>query len=276
MNDQADKGNNPKWKPFLDALPESLHSQIIPVLREWDAGVTKQFQEIHQSYEGLKPFKKFVDNGIDADYAEKAVIFSDQLQQDPAKTIAYVNETWKLGFVTPEQAAALRTNEATDDFDIDNLDDDDDILKNPKVKAILDGAQQVQEEWKTLKEQEEEQAQYAEFEEYLENLEKATTEKNLPFNKLFVTALMQQGIDGEEAVNQYHQALALNTSDTQTDSTEQVDDSSKEVPPVVMGGNGVTGSGLPDGTVNFGSQTKNQLNDTVMQMLAEANNSGQG
>ena len=107
MNNE-NPNNHPAYQSILDVLPESLHSLVIPKLKEWDAGVTKKFQEIHAQYEPLKAYQKFVDNEIDPEYMEQAVIFADQLQRDPKKVVSQINESWDLGYLTPEQAQALQ------------------------------------------------------------------------------------------------------------------------------------------------------------------------
>lgn len=275
MSNPNESGGHPAYQHILDALPESLHSVILPELKKWDAGVTQKFQEIHASYEPLKAYQKLAEHNIDPAYAEQAVTLADQLQADPTKVINQVNEAWGLGFVSKEQAEALKTTNVDPDDDGDFDLANDDILNHPQVKAMQAALEQIQNDTKTRQELEEEEAQIAEFEAALEELEAKVTKDNLPFNRLFVTALMQQGIDGEEAVKQYHEVLALNTS-TDNPPTDQVQQQATDAPPV-MGNGDNAGSGLPDGTVNFGSLSKNQLNDTVMQMLAQQqSDSGQG
>lgn len=270
-------GDNPKWKPFLDVLPESLHGVIKPVLKEWDAGITQQFQEIHSQYEPLKKYQKLVDNNIDPDYVDQAIIFADEVQRNPKEVFDRVNETWKLGYVTPEQAAALQPKNEEDEF---NFEDSslEGLENHPQFKAMKQALDAVQQETQSRKEQEEQERQIQEFEDYLDDLESKTTESNLPFNRIFVTALMQQGMDGEAAVKQYHQVLAGNavtqngeggTQTSEQDTNPPVNDA-----PVVLGGNG-TGSGTPDNPVDFGSLSKNQLNATVEAIIQQQTQSGQ-
>lgn len=283
MSNTNDNGNNhPAYQHILDALPESLHSVVLPELKKWDAGVTQRFQEIHDSYKDLKPFQKLVENGIAPDYVEQAVILADQLQRDPKKTVAQINESWQLGFVPQEALNNSNNSGDSDDDDFESSDDlfSDDILKSPKVKAMYESLNQIQEELNNRKQQEEQENEVAEFEAYLDELEEQTTSNNLPFNRLFVTALMHQGVDGEEAVKQFHQVLAAGSTqdsggETQQSGEQAGSDSSGDQPPVVMGGSG-TGSGIPDGSVNFGALSKNDLNSTIEQLLAQANESGQG
>lgn len=277
MNNTNDNsGQNPAWKPFLDVLPASLHNIVLPVLKDWDAGVQQKFQEIRNEYAELEGYKKFVEANVDPEYVEQAVILADQLQREPAKIVGQINEAWNLGYMTPEDAAKLG-QPPVDNGDNGGLDfePDNDIFKDPRVKAMKDALDELQNNFQTDKEREEEEAAIAEFENELDELEKSYTDPNreggpLPFNRMFVTALISQGVDGEAAVKQYHEVLALNTSSTDTSTKE----TGGEKPPVVMGGEGTAGSGSADGTVDVGSLSRSEVNATVQQLLAKAAEQG--
>lgn len=270
-------GKNPAWQPFLDVLPESLHNIVLPVLKEWDQGVQQKFQEIRNEYSELENYKKFAEANLDPEYIEQAVILADQLQREPAKIVGQINEAWELGFVTPEDAAKLgQSSEDEGDGDLE-FDKDSDIFKDPRVKAMKDALDELQNNFQTDKEREEEEAAIREFEEQLDDLEKEYTNPEreggpLPFNRMFVTALISQGVDAEAAVKQYHEVLALSSGSGQDTHTDTTTDGDK--PPVVMGGEGTTGSGSADGTVDVGGLSRKDLNATVQELLAKAQESG--
>lgn len=279
-NDNNNSGTNPAWKPFLDVLPESLHNLVIPVLKEWDQGVQNKFQEIRNEYSELEGYKKFVENNIDPEYVEQAVILADQLQREPAKIVGQINEAWKLGYISKEEAEKLGQSSQNDGDNGDFvLDDDSDIFKDPRVAAMKQALDELQNGYQTDKQREEEEKATREFEEYLDGLESEYTDANreggpLPFNRMFVTALISQGIDGEAAVKQYHEALALNTTGETPPVTNNNEGKSTPSAPVVMGSEGSTGSGSPDGSVDFGSLSRKDLNATVEQLLAKAQEQG--
>ncbi len=284
---QEGTGTNPAYQHILDVIPDSLHSLVIPELKKWDAGVTQKFQEIHNTYAPLKAYQKFVDNNIDPDYAEQSVILADELQRDPGKTIKQINETWGLGFIDKEQAQALQeaansNSGENDEFDLDFGEgvDVNKLLEHPSLKQLKDGLEKLTKEQQEQRQREEEEAELEEFEQYLTELENSYTSPDreggpLPFNRIFVTALMQQGIDGDEAVKQYHQVLAGNSvTPPENNSGEQGSNSSDT--PVVMGQSGTAGSGTADEAINFGKLSKDELNSTIENILAQAQESGQG
>lgn len=262
---------HPAHKEILDQIPAEFHHLVIPTLKKWDTGVQQKFQEIHDSYADLKAYEQFVKNNIDPEYAERAILLADELQRDPAAIVAKVNQAWNLGFVSKDEAAKLGSQQEPDDDFVP--DEGDDIFKDPRVKALKDNLDQLQQTYMQDKTKAEEEAELAEFEAYLNDLEEETKAKNLPFHRQFVTALISQGLDGEDAVKQYHQVLAGNVEIPDTTDTQQTQETSA---PPVMGGEGTAGSGSADGSIEFGSLSKNQLNSTIEQMLTQQAQSGQG
>lgn len=259
---------NPNHQKLLDLLPGELHPIVIPILKEWDQGVNDQFAKIHSQYDELKPFKALVENNIDPSLAVQAVNFTKALEADPETVLKQVNEHFDLGYVSKDEVQAPDPNDEDPDFM------NDDIFKDPRVKALADGLTTVQQQLKTQQEQEQQQAAIDAFEAELDVLEKETTEKGLPFNRTFVTALCAQGFEKEEALSQFHQVLAAQSvGNTQTE--QQPNNPTNEQPPVVLGGS-PAGSGLPDGSVKFGTLAKNDLNATIEQMLQQSHQSGQG
>lgn len=276
MTTNENSGTNPAWKPFLDILPQEFHSLVIPVLKDWDAGVQQKFQDIRSEYSDLEGFRKFVDAKIDPEYVEQSVILADQLQREPEKIVSQINEAWKLGFISKDEAEKLGQSSHENGDNGDFIpDEDSDIFKDPRVKAMKEALDQLQEGYQTDKQREEEEAATREFEEYLDELEESYTDPDreggpLPFNRMFVTALISQGVDGEAAVKQYHEVLALNGASSEDTSTNK---DGVQAPPV-MGSEGTTGSGSPDGTVDITSLSDSEVSSTVQQLLAKAQEAG--
>lgn len=264
MNDELKP--NPKHSELLDKIPGELHPLIIPILKKWDQSVNDQFATIHGQYEEYKPFKALIDANVDPSFAQQAVALVNQIQQDPAGVIKQINDNWQLGYLSKEEAEQLSSNHIEED----DLMTGDDILKDPRFKALADKVESMSGQL-TQKQQEDQLAAELEaFEEELDALAEKCKADNLPFNREFVTALVSNGYSGEDAVKQFHQVLA--SSSVQQTTTETTD---KDKPPVVLGG-GPAGSGLPDGAVKFGGLSKNDLNGTIEQMLQQATQSGQG
>lgn len=276
MSNEQNSGN-PAWKPILDVLPTELHSLVTPVLQEWDKGVQQKFADIRGEYTQLENYKKFVDANIDPEYVEQAVMLADSLQRDPGKIVGEINEAWGLGFVPKEEAEKLgQSSPSGDNGDLFESDPDNDIFKDPRVKAMQESLEQLQQGYQTDKQREEEETAAREFEEYLNELEKNYTDPEreggpLPFNRMFVTALISQGVDGEAAVKQYHEVLASNSASS---NDAPPANNSGEKPPAVMGSEGTAGSGSADGAVDVTSLSDAEVSSTVQQLLAKAQEAG--
>lgn len=269
---------HPAWQEILSEIPEEYHAFIKPKLAAWDAGVQKKIEDTRAEFSDLQEFKFLVDNNINPEYVQQAVFLADQLQADPKKLVEQVNDAWKLGFI-PEDAApkAPPAGDGTEDNLLDLGDNEVDITKHPKWAEIQSKLDALETAHQTAQQAEEEAANLKEFEQYLDTLEASVKEKNLPFDKTFVTALIAQGVDGEDAVKQFHTLIAsAGVQLPSEDNTQTQQPPKQDPPPVVMGSEGSTGGGLPDGAVDYGNLSANDLNSTIEQLLGQAQGSGQG
>lgn len=272
---------HPAWQEILSEIPEEYHAFIKPKLQAWDQGVQQKIQEVHDGYKDLAEFKGLVDNNIDPEYVEQAIALADQLQANPKAVMEQVNQAWNLGFVessSVQQPSAGESTEGNDDNPFDEGNEVD-LTKHPKWAEMETKLNELQSQYEAKQTAEQEDADAQAFEQYLNELETSVTEKNLPFDRTFVTALIAQGLDGQDAVKQFHTIIAsagVQLPEGEGTEGDQQQDSSEEQPPIVMGGDGTTGAGLGDQSIKFGTLSKNDLNSTVEQLLDQALNSGQG
>lgn len=255
---------NPAWKGILDKLPPALHQLVIPELEAWDKGVQEKFQQIHTEYEPLKAFKPFVENNVTADFAWQSVVFADELQREPAKVAQQINENWKLGLLTKDEldkAVAEAAGSSTDTGDLfENDDTKVDLTKIPEFVAMKQTLDTLQSSTEEERRKEREQAELEEFEKELDTLEEANKDK--PFNRMFVTALMAQGLSGEDAVKQFHTLLGETASVTDTN-----DNPSNTDAPITMGNGGTVGGGTGDGSVEWNKLSTTDFNQNVAKVL---------
>jgi hypothetical protein len=264
-------GINPAWNEILNVLPQEFHSLVTPALKKWDQGFHSKLAEVRDEYKDYANFKEFVDNGIDPQFVKNAVYLAEALQNNPGDVLKQINEGYDLGYISPDEAAKLQPSQPNEDEDLFS---GDDIFKDPRVKAMKDSLDSIQTTYEQDRAAAEEQRLIEQFEQYITGLEQKCEADNVPFNRDFITALMSQGISGEDALTQFHQLLA--SQGVNTDTTDEQPPANNEQPPPVMGGEGSVGSGTPDGSISIGSLSKNALNATVEQMLAQQANSGQG
>lgn len=258
---------NPNHQELLNLIPGELHPVLIPILKKWDQGVNDQFAKIRGEYAEYAPFKALIDANIDPTFAQQAVALVNKLQNEPEVVLKEINQNWGLGYVSKDEVSSSVNN------DEDPFNMDDDLFKDPRFKAMADGLNAVQEQLKKQQEEAQNQSALEEFEEMLDSLEEKAKEDKLPFDRTFVTAFISQGYSGEDAVSEFHKLLAAQGVNAQQQET--TDNTNNNTPPAVLGGS-PSGSGIADGSVAFGKLTKNDLNGTIEQMLAAAQQSGQG
>lgn len=273
---EGEAQGHPAWQEILSALeevPEEFRALVEPKLTEklqaWDQGVNGKLQAVRSEYEGYEAYKPLIENKVEVDRVQKALWLADKLEQDPNYIVQQAIEAFGLdyapkGAVTPPDPAG---NVDPDEEDFGN--GEFDITKHPQFQQIQQRLNAWEQERQREREAQEQQQHISALEQEIVELHEKFDTK-LPdgtvvpgFNDLYVTALMAQGLDGEQAVksftdvfNQQAQALGLNQQQTQ-----------QEPPPVVMGGDGNTGSGIPNQPTNFGSLSNDDLDNIVLQMI---------
>jgi hypothetical protein len=267
---QAPDGNNqghPAWQEILDALPESLHPLITPKLQEWDKGVNDKINQVRTQYD---PYKTFVEEKIDPALLQQAVQLIAAIDEDPEAVAKELIESFELDYVlksaAQQQVVQQQQQQTSDDDDIfgNNVPD---VTKLPQFVELQNALTEVQGKLNKQEETSQQEEARKAHETALEALKKdPVTGQDREFDPMFVTALMSQGASGEAAVQQYqsivNQAAAQIAGTSQQQVTQQ--------PPVVMGGDGTTGSGIPEGGVNMGSMKRNDVNQMVANLIANA------
>lgn len=251
-NENETPQGHPAWQSILDKLPEDLHNLVLPELQNWDKGVQQKLQEVRSQYE---PYKPLIDDEVDLEDVQQAMYLMDQFRDNPQSVIDEAIKHFGLKYapVTEEEEDPDMTGFGTEEFD---------ITKHPAFKALQEGYSKLETEFTTKKQREEAETAQQQLERELNELQTAH-EADGPFDKLYVTALMSNGVDAEVAVKQYY--------DTVNQAAARIAGKSpKETPPVIMGGDGNTGSGVPTEEVNMGTLKDSQVNDIVMQMLKAA------
>lgn len=265
---------NPAWQGILGTLPESLHKLVIPELEKWDKGIQDKFQEIHNEYEPLKPFKQFIDNNIDPNFAWQSVVFADELQKNPSGIVEQINENWNLGYVPKTELekavaeASANPPEAGDGSDDDLFGDGKvDLTKVPEFVAMKQALDAMQSSSEEERRKQSEQEELEAFEADLAALEAKAKEDSKPFNKMFVTALMAQGVSGDDALDQYALVLGQTVTPGETQTTSTSTDA-----PITMGNQGTVGGGTDDGAVDWNSMGTSDFNDNVAKVLEAMQN----
>lgn len=223
---------HPAWKPILDAVPEEYHEALMPQLQEWDTGVSRKFQDIHDKYAAYEELEDY----DPSDLKEAAEIYQ-QLVNDPAATWESIGRVFGL---SPQETAQSASEAESGDFD--------DLELPPALMAKLakvDKQEQMLEmiaaDLQGRNVAEEEAEEDAALEEYLEEL----AEEYGAFDEDYIVTLLAAGIDGDEAIARY-QELVGEANAEQVAEVES-SDSRTSAPRIMSSSGGVpSGSGNPN------------------------------
>lgn len=249
---------HPAWKEILDVIPEALHTLVKPTLEKWDKGVSERFAKIHEQYD---PYKGLIEAQADPQDLQRAYMLLNQIQENPEEVVKQAIEAFELDYVHKSTIPEPTVDSSNDDYDYGfEKDEEMDLAQNPVFQQMTKTLEQLQSAVDAQKARDEELQAAEEHEAYLEELK----EEHGEFNPMFVTALMAQGMDGVEAVKQYQGIVnQAAVAHIQEDNSGQ----QQTPPPVVMGADGTTGSGIPEVNTDVGTMSKTDVNDMVMQFL---------
>lgn len=266
-NDQGTPAVNqghPAWQEILDVIPDSFHSLITPTLEKWDKGVQEKIQGMHKKYD---PYEKLIEAEIPFEAVEEGLAFLQALDENPSDLASYLIEQFKLDFVEKSMLEELQKQQQQGIPNPNGADPDDDPLidltLDPRFKALEETVNKLA---NTLTEKEKtdlEREQEAKFESYMDGLHT----KHGEFDDIYVTALITSGMDGEKAVKQYFDTINQAAAKIAANSGNE----NNQEPPVVMGGNGVSGSGTGQTPIELGKIGNSDINKMVAEMIQRSN-----
>lgn len=224
---------------FLKNIPETDRPFVEKYVKEWDAGVTRKFQSIHDQY---KPYK---DLGVDAPTVQRAVQIMQMLNTDPMNFYNLLRA--ELGDRIPQETPRPQPQPGEQELPpwAEGM--------NPEFFNRFGRLEQMlttlAERYLETEKMSEQQKQDAQLENYLGSLR----QKHGEFDEQWVLSRMYQGVDGEQAVKEYGQFVK-----------SLVEQHSTRRPAPVVLGNGAH----PVGGKSPAEMSSNEVQNLVAQMLA--------
>lgn len=259
---QSDQINvHPAWQEILNAIPAEYHDKVTPTLQNWDAGVSRRFQKIHDEYE---PYKRFSD--YDPNQIEEAVRIYESLNSDPSATWEAIGRAYGL---SPEEVSQAESAfDEDDDYDFSDL--------PPKLRAKLakidrlDLHEQVLETITQQMLSQQELEEQAEEDAALEELMGELKEVHGNFDEDYVVGLMAAGVDPDDAVLRYKGMVSRfsGSAEPRVDTPPIQASPQIQSPRVMSSGGAVPGLGDQDVTKMDTRQTK----DLVAELLRMSQN----
>ena len=265
VQDSNESQGHPAWQEVLDVLnelPDELKELYIPQVTE----KLKEFdQSVQNKFSVYNPYKPLVDNEVPMEFIQQAVYLAQQLEQNPEEVVARAIESFNLEKFKPQQVQP-NPSETDPDEELD-MSDLQGLENHPLFKELKAKAEEL-DQWKQEQESYTEEEDAAEMlAEYLSGLH----DEHGEFNDFFVTALMANGIDAEEAIETY-QSTVKTEAEKFAEALGQGQQQS--TPPVVLGNSGTAGSGIPSEPVSMGKMSKGEVSDLAAKFIEEANKQG--
>lgn len=266
MDPEDQPQGHPAWQEILSEVPEDLHPLLKPKLEEWDRNVQNKLQGVRSEYEGFDTYKPLIENKIPLEHVQQALYLAHQLEQNPQEIVDQAIKAFDLKYVPADQISSNNDEEEEEDYE--DMSSNFDITKHPEFKAMQEQARQLQEYLDSQKQEEESQQALSNWEKELQELHSKHDIKDEQgnvvrpgFDDTFVTAFAAQGYEPEDAVKMFNDIVNERVQ-TLAGHTQQ-----QQEPLVVMGGDGTTGTGIPQQPVNMGKLGKYAVDDLVQQII---------
>jgi len=223
--------------PFLKDIPEADRNVVAQYVKDWDSGVTKKFQAIHDSY---KPYKEL---GMEPDKLAEAVNIYRIIEEEPERVLEVLQEMLK---VENEEVEPVITQPVIPEYE---------GLPQPFVEKFSQMETALDRFNQFIEAQENQRVEAQQVQELDTLLERMHT-KHGAFDDEFVIAKLAAGLNPEDAYTAYSSLVEKLTAPKSSPA------------PSLLGGAG----GVPTGQVNPKEMTSAETRDFIARALA-ANNS---
>lgn len=237
---------------FLQNVPEAQRAALEPFVKQWDAGVTRRFQDLHSQY---APFKPILDQGATAEQLDLAWSVFQLLDNDPQalRTIlddvmAEMGQAEGQGSTPPPTATGEDPWETVHPALRQEFEQQKSLLENLAQFIIGQNETTVQ------------QSEDAMLDDYLTSLRSELGD----FDEEYVVSLIAAGLEPEQAVQKYQSLTQSILSQREAAGNGP----SAQVPPILSSG-GVVSSSAPVEKASPG-ETRNLVAD----ILRASNNAG--
>lgn len=250
-------GPNPAWNDVLSQVPEQYHTVLTENFTKWDQAAQQRIEQANASAKVYEPYKAFVDNGIPPDELENGLRLMYEVQTNPKDVWDALGKAYNL---TPAQVQQI-AQDAANNADPNNpvqpnpTQQQQQQLQDPRFDTLQQGIELVSQI--VLQEQQSKQAaeEDRKLDAELKNLEKT----HGAFDQGYVLAMMQNGMNGDDAVKAF-QGLRNGI----------LQNGQQSFAPDVIGSTS-GGTGYPSQAVDPTKLTGKGTRDLVRQMLDAAN-----
>lgn len=237
---------------YLKGIPEQDRAIVQKYVKQWDAGVTKQFQKRAEELKAYDPYKQFVENKIPADQLQRAWQIAIAMDADPHAFYEEYGQALQQ-YANPNGEQPV----SNEDVEIDGGDELPDFSSLPEdvqryIENMSGKYQQLEGRWTEFEQRQAEAEAEAAFDNIIDMLHTKYGE----FDMDYVLAQLAKGVHPDQAVQNYQKFV------------EGIVGSHKSKPaaPRIPGGQG----GVPNDQVDLTKLTGRDRRNAVIQYLESA------
>jgi hypothetical protein len=236
---------NPAWESMLSKLPQGLHGLVTPDLKQWDQNYQQGIQQVHSQYEGYKPF---LEQGVNPEALNNALLVQQALEANPEQFIRTVAEYYNLQL--GEQGQTDQQEELTGDEEGLPFD----ITQDPRFQQYQQMTELMAQQMLTQNQQQ----QDAVMDQQVESEFAAAREKLGDFNEnLVIQQMLITGQSVEEAAQTVNEMIQGEVAKHRNPGANA---------PIIMG----SGGGLPSQQTPVSDLSPQDRRSLVAQRLAAA------
>lgn len=237
---------NPAWNELLGQLPSNYHQAITPHLKKWDQNYNDGIQKVHSQYEAWKPF---VENQVQPDEVNNALLVWQSMNDDPTKFIETLMDYYKY---TPQggqgqnpQQPQLQTGEEDEGIPFD-------VTQHPEFQRL----QQIVETLGQANLQQYEQQVEVQMEQEVAQMFADAKQRHGEFDEAYVAQLLMinEGMSIDDAVAAYQSHVQGIIQNYRSPGQQA---------PVLMGG----GGGVPSSATRASGMSGKDRRALIVQTL---------
>lgn len=250
-----DPGPNPAWNDVLNAVPAEFHNVLTENFKKWDQEAQSKIEQANAQIRAFEPYKAFVDNQIPASELENGLRLMYEVNTNPKDVWEALGKAYNLTPAQVQQIANDTANATDPNQPQGQPNAGQQQYKDPRIDQLQQGIELVSQI--VLQDQQAKQA--ALEDQKLANELKSLEQKHGAFDEGYVLAMMQNGMNGEEAVKAF-----------QSFRTGLLQNGQQSFAPNIIGSSS-GGTGYPSQAIDPRKLDDKGTRDLVRQMLEASN-----
>lgn len=198
-------GGHPAWEEILSnaEVPEPYKPLLRKTFQQWDEGVNKRFEELHQVQSQFEPYKPFLENNIEPQQLERAYQIMQMIESNPEGFYQHMGDFYKFN-QGQQQAQNSGQGQQVDEDEYDISGEEDDPY-SPKFQQLEQQQEMIAQALIAMHEKEQNEAADQQLDAELSSLKENRGE----FDESFVlNVAANNGGNLEAAVDKYFEIVA--------------------------------------------------------------------